>query len=48
MFNLSQKHAIDRPILKCDSFKYTPPPLNLVSGENDFFKTYPEKIVLFH
>ena len=34
MFKLSQKHAVDRPILKCDCFRYTPPSLNLVNGEN--------------
>ena len=34
MFNLSQKHAIDRPIRKCDYIKYTSPSLNLVDGES--------------
>ena len=34
MFNLSQKYAVDRPILKCDNIRYTPPSLNLVNGEN--------------
>ena len=34
MFNLSQKYAVDRPILKCDFIRYTPPSLNLVNGEN--------------
>ena len=34
MFNLSQKHAVDRPILKCDYIRYTPPSLNLVNGES--------------
>ena len=33
MFRLSQKHAIYRPILKCDFIRYTPPSLNLVNGE---------------
>ena len=33
MFNISQKHAVDRPILKCDYLRYTPPSLNLVRGE---------------
>ena len=41
MFNLSQKHAVDRPILKRD---YTPPWLNLVNGEIDqFFIDIPRK-----
>ena len=35
MFNLSQKHAVDRPILKCDFNKYTPHSINLVKGENN-------------
>ena len=35
MFNLSQKYAVDRPTLKCDVIRYTPPPLNLVNGENN-------------
>ena len=30
-----QKHAVDRPILKCDYIRYTPPSLNLVNGENN-------------
>ena len=34
MFDISQKHAVDRPILKCDFIRYTPPSLNLVNGEN--------------
>ena len=34
MFNLSQKYAADRPILKCDCFRYTPLSLNLVNGQN--------------
>ena len=38
MFNFSQNYAVDRPILKCDYIRYTPPSLNLVNGEiNDFF-----------
>ena len=49
MFNLSQKYAVDRPILKCDFIRYTPPPLNIVNGENNpIFLIYPEKTVLFH
>ena len=35
MFNLSQKYAADRPILKCEYIIYTPPSLNLVNGENN-------------
>ena len=35
MLNLSQKYAVDRPILKCDYIRYTPPSLNLVNGENN-------------
>ena len=35
MLNLSQKHAVDRPILKCDYIRYIPPSLNLVNGENN-------------
>ena len=35
MFNLSRKHAVDKPILKCDYIRYTPPSLNLVNGENN-------------
>ena len=34
MFNLSQKHSVNRPILKCDYIKYTQPSLYLVNGEN--------------
>ena len=34
MFNLSPIFAVDRPILKCDSVRYTPPALNPVNGEN--------------
>ena len=34
MFNVSQKHAVDGPILKCDYIRYTPPSLKLVNGEN--------------
>ena len=34
MFLLSQKHAVDRTILKCDYISYTPPSLNLVNGES--------------
>ena len=35
MFKLSQTFAVDRPILKCDYIRYTPPSLNLVNGENN-------------
>ena len=35
MFNLSQKNTADRPIFKCNYIRYTPPPLNLVNGENN-------------
>ena len=34
MFKLSQKHVVDRPILDCDFFSYTPPSVNFVNGEN--------------
>ena len=34
MFNLSQKIAVDGPILKCDYIRYTPPSFNRVNGEN--------------
>ena len=33
MFNLSQEYAVDRPILKSDYIRYTPPSLNPVNGE---------------
>ena len=33
MLNLSQKHVVDRPILKCEYIRNTPPSLNLVNGE---------------
>ena len=35
MFNISQKHSFDRPILKCDFIRHTPPSLNLLNGENN-------------
>ena len=35
IFNLSQKHAVDRTILKCDYNRYTAPSLSLVNGENN-------------
>ena len=35
MFNLSQKNAVDRLILKCDYIRLNPPSLNLVNGENN-------------
>ena len=35
MFKSPQKHAPDRPILKSDYIRYTPPSLNLVNGGND-------------
>ena len=34
-FRLSQKLAVDRPILKCDCIRYTPASLNLMNGENN-------------
>ena len=34
MFYLSQKDAVDVPVLKCDYIRYTPPLLNLVNGES--------------
>ena len=47
-FNISQKNAVDGSIHKCDYFSYTPPSLNIVSGEkiNDFL-IYLEKIEFF-
>ena len=35
MFNLSQKDAVDRPILKCNYIRNTPLLLKLVKGENN-------------
>ena len=35
MLNFAQKHAVNRPILKCDYIRYTPPSLYLVNGENN-------------
>ena len=35
MLNLSQKHAIDRPVLKCGCIRYTPQSLYLVNGEDN-------------
>ena len=35
MFNISEEHAVDRPILKCDYIRYTPLSLNLRNGENN-------------
>ena len=32
MFNISHKYAVDRPILKREYIRYTPPSLNLVIG----------------
>ena len=44
MFNLSQKHAVDRPILKCDYIRYTPPSSKLVNGEkNQMFVDIPRE-----
>ena len=38
MFNASPKHAVDRPILKVDYIRYSPPSLNLVNGKtSDIF-----------
>ena len=34
MFNLSQKYAADRSIIKCDYIRCTPFSLNLGNGEN--------------
>ena len=35
MFNWSHKFVVDRPILKCDCFRYTPASLNLVNRESN-------------
>ena len=35
MFNISEEHAVDRPILKCDYIRYTPLSLNLRNGKNN-------------
>ena len=35
MLNLPQNYAIDRPIIKCDSLRHTPPSLKIVNGENN-------------
>ena len=35
MFNLSQKYAVGRSILKFDYIRYTPPSLTLVNGKNN-------------
>ena len=44
MFNLSQKHPVDRPIIKCDYIRYTPPSLNLVNDEkNQIFIDIPRQ-----
>ena len=44
MFKLSQKYAVDRPILKCDWIRYSPPSLNLVNGEiNQIFIDIPRE-----
>ena len=49
LFNLSQNYAVDRPVLKFDFCRYTPPSVNLVNGEKTkFLLIYLEKIVLFH
>ena len=34
MLKLSQKYAVDTPILECDCIRYTSPSLNLVNGES--------------
>ena len=48
MFNLSQKFAADRPILKFDYLRYTPPSLNLVNGEiNQIFIDIPREDSVF-
>ena len=44
MFNLSQNHAVDKPVRKCDYIRYTPPSLNLVNGEiNQIFIDIPRE-----
>ena len=44
MFNLSQKNAVDRPILKCNFNSYTLPSLYLVNGEyNQVFTDIPRE-----
>ena len=46
MFNLSQKHAVDRSILKSDYIRYSPSSLNLVNGErNQFFIELPRQAI---
>ena len=48
MFNLSQKYAVDRPILQWYNVLYTPPSLNLLKGEIiEIFLLNLEKKVLF-
>ena len=44
LFKLSKKHVIDRPILKCDCIRYTPPSLNLINGKcNQIFIDLPRE-----
>ena len=35
MLNISQRHAIDRPILNSDYIRFITPSLNFVNGENN-------------
>ena len=49
MFNLPQKNAVGRPILKCDYIRFTPPSLNVVNGErNRIFIDIPRQDASFH
>ena len=44
MFNLSQKHAVDRPILKNLYIRYSPASLKLINGENNqYFNDIPRE-----
>ena len=44
MINISRKHVVDRPILKRDFTRYTPPSLNHVNRENSqIFIDIPEE-----
>ena len=48
MFNISQKHAVDRRIVKCDYTRFTPQLLNLVNGEtNQIFIEMPREDAAF-
>ena len=35
MFILSQKYVVDKPVVKGEYIRYTPPSLNLINGENN-------------